>query len=97
MILLLFSVVSRNYNSIILTPLFCVVVFPHKDIIRRKTPLGWLECEINTSSGVKSGKFGHQVNSDTHLTNSGNPDETAPYEPSHQVSTVCLVNLFLFQ
>ena len=33
---------------------------------------------------VKSGKFGHQVNSDTHFANSGNPDETAPYEPSHQ-------------
>ena len=35
---------------------------------------------------VKSGKFGHQVNSDTHLQtviNSVNPDETAPYEPSH--------------
>ena len=32
---------------------------------------------------VKSGKFGHQVNSDT-FTNSVNPDETAPYVPSHQ-------------
>ena len=30
---------------------------------------------------VKSGKFGHQVNSDTHLC--ANQDETAPYEPSH--------------
>ena len=35
---------------------------------------------------VKSGNFGHQVNSDIHFANSGNPDETAPY--------VCLVNLF---
>ena len=35
--------------------------------------------------GVKSGNFGHQVNSDIHLqTVDGNPDETAPYEPSHQ-------------
>ena len=32
---------------------------------------------------VKSGKIGHQVNSDTRL-QTGNPDETAPYEPSHQ-------------
>ena len=32
---------------------------------------------------VKSGKFGNQVNPDT-FANSGNPDETAPYEPSHQ-------------
>ena len=45
-------------------------------------------------SWVKSGKFGHQVNSDTRLQTveilmrwllmSGNPDETAPYEPFHQ-------------
>ena len=34
-------------------------------------------------SRVKSVKFGHQVNSDT-FANSVNPDETAPYEPSHQ-------------
>ena len=34
---------------------------------------------------VKLGKFGHQVSSDTHLqTVTVNPDETAPYEPSHQ-------------
>ena len=32
---------------------------------------------------VKAGNFGHQVNSDT-LANSGNSDETAPYDPSHQ-------------
>ena len=38
----------------------------------------------------KSGKFGHQVNSDTHA-NSGNPDETAPYEPSHQ-DFLCLLS-----
>ena len=36
------------------------------------------------SVSIKSGKFGHQVNSDTSFANSGNPDETAPYEPSHQ-------------
>ena len=35
----------------------------------------------NSRNRIKSGKFGHQVNSDTHLRN---PDETAPYEPSHQ-------------
>ena len=35
-------------------------------------------------TGVKSGKIGHQVNSDTHLQTVENPDETAPYEPSHQ-------------
>ena len=35
-----------------------------------------------------SGKFGQT------FANSGNPDETAPYEPSHQDFTVCLVNLF---
>ena len=34
---------------------------------------------------VKSGYFGHQVNSDIRtFTNSKNPDEKAPYEPSHQ-------------
>ena len=39
-----------------------------------------------------SAKFGHT------LTNSGNPDETAPYEPSHQ-DFHCLLTLsiFLFQ
>ena len=38
------------------------------------------------------GKFGHT------FANSGNPDETAPYEPSHQIFTVCLVDDFvLFQ
>ena len=35
-------------------------------------------------SRVKSGKFGHLVNSGHTFANSGNPDETAPYEPSHQ-------------
>ena len=34
---------------------------------------------IVCKSRVKSGNFGHQV-----FANSGNPDETAPYEPSHQ-------------
>ena len=33
-------------------------------------------CALNTR--VKSGSFGHT------FANSGNPDETAPYEPSHQ-------------
>ena len=33
---------------------------------------------------VKPGNFGHQVNSDVHLQSVENPDETAPYEPSHQ-------------
>ena len=42
---------------------------------------------------VKSGKLGHQVNSDTHFANSVNPDETAPYEPSHP-NFHCLLSLF---
>ena len=42
---------------------------------------------------VKSGTFEHQVNSDTHFANSVNPDETAPYEPSHQDSYL-LLSLF---
>ena len=33
---------------------------------------------------VKSGKFGRQVNFGHTFANSVNPDETAPYEPSHQ-------------
>ena len=37
------------------------------------------------------GKFGHT------FANSGSPDETAQYEPSHQVFIVCLVDYFLFQ
>ena len=48
--------------------------------------------EIKWAIRVKSGKYGHQVNSDTHL-QTVNPDETAPYEPSHQ-DFHCLVNLF---
>ena len=42
----------------------------------------------------KSGKFGHEVNSDM-FANSGNPDEMAPYEPSHQ-DFYCLVCQFIF-
>ena len=38
---------------------------------------------------VKSGKFGHT------FANSVNPDETAPYEPSHQ-DFHCLLSLFNF-
>ena len=33
---------------------------------------------------VKSGNFGHQVNSDIHLQTVKNPDETVLNEPSHQ-------------
>ena len=44
---------------------------------------------------VKSGKFGHRVNLDIYLQNSVNPDETAPYEPSHQ-DYHCLLSLFIF-
>ena len=43
---------------------------------------------------VKPGNFGQQVNLDTFV-NSGNPDETAPYEPSHQ-DFHCLFSLFIF-
>ena len=39
---------------------------------------------LRVSIGTKSGNFGHQVNSHIHLQKSGNPDETAPYEPSHK-------------
>ena len=36
-------------------------------------------------SRVKSGNFGHRVNSDIlYICDSGNHDETAPFEPSHQ-------------
>ena len=51
------------------------------------------ECVSNKSETVKkrgrvkSVNFGHQVNSVTYImsfANSRNPDETAPYEPSHQ-------------
>ena len=34
-----------------------------------------------------------QVNSDIHFANSGNPDETALYEPSHQDFYLWLLNL----
>ena len=46
---------------------------------------------------VKSGNFGHQVNSDIPL-QIGNPDEMAHHEPSHQ-DFHCLLSLsiFLFQ
>ena len=40
-----------------------------------------LTCKYNR---VKSGKFGHRVNSDTDLQTVIIKDETAPYEPSHQ-------------
>ena len=49
--------------------------FPFK-IISRK--------QIYIFDRVKSGNFGHQVNSDVHLQTVENLDETAPYEPSHQ-------------
>ena len=41
---------------------------------------------------VKSGNFGHQVNSDIHLQTVKNPDETAP----HQDLTVSYFNLFFY-
>ena len=33
---------------------------------------------------VKSGNFGQRIETGHTFENSGNPDETAPYEPSHQ-------------
>ena len=36
------------------------------------------------------GKFGHT------FANSGNPDETAPYEPSHQDFHCCLVGYYFY-
>ena len=61
-----------------------------------------IECKLKYR--VKSGNFGHQANSDICLQtvkilmrrlirNSGNPDETAPYEPSHQ-DFHCLLQYF---
>ena len=44
---------------------------------------------------IKSGKFGHQINSNT-FANSENPDEKAPNEPSHQ-EFHCLLSLFFPQ
>ena len=41
----------------------------------------------------KSGKLGHQGNHT--IANSVNPDETAPYEPSHQ-GFHCLLSSFIF-
>ena len=52
-------------------------------------------CTITIKSKVQSGKirtsgkFGHT------FANSGNPDETAPYEPSHH-DFHCLLSLFFF-
>ena len=43
---------------------------------------------------VKSGNFGHQVDSDIPFANSETLDETAPYEPSHQ-DFHCLLSLFI--
>ena len=44
---------------------------------------------------VKSGNFGHQANFDIHFANSGNPDEPALREPSHQ-DLQCLLCLLIF-
>ena len=51
---------------------------------------GLLLIKQHTEPGymVKSGKFGHQVNSDARFANSGNPDETAPYEKPPECQTV---------
>ena len=43
----------------------------------------------NMGNRVKSRKFGHT------FANRGNPDETAPYEPSHQ-DFHCLLSCFFF-
>ena len=48
---------------------------------------------VNLLNRVKSWNFGHQINSDT-FANSGNPDEPAPYEPSHQDFHCLLSSLF---
>ena len=48
------------------------------------------QINISLTNRVKSGYSGHQVNA-----NSGNPDETAPYEPSHD-KFHCLHSCFIF-
>ena len=41
------------------------------------------QCDSQKST-LGLGNFGHRVNFGHTYANSGNPDETAPYEPSHQ-------------
>ena len=57
-------------------------------------------CAVNVKAHidirVKSGKFGHQVTSDTHLHKVIIQMRRLPYEPSHQDFLCLLRNLFLF-
>ena len=52
---------------------------------------------ISEHSRVKSSKFGHQVNSDTHLQTVGIQMRRLLMSRLIRIFTVCLVNLFLFQ
>ena len=49
----------------------------------------WKNIRVKSGKFGWSGKFGHT------FANSVNPDETAPYEPSHQ-DFHCLLSLFSF-
>ena len=57
-----------------------------------------MECsEINKNTRVKLGKFGHQVNSDTHLQTVEIQMRRLLMSRLIRIFTVCLVNLFFFQ
>ena len=58
-------------------------------IVRAKENL-----KFDLNDRVNSGSFGHQVNSDTHLQNGGNPDERLLMSRLIRIFTVCLVDLF---
>ena len=53
------------------------------------------QINISLTNRVKSGYVGHQVNSEHTFAKSGNPDETAPYGPSHEIF-ICLLSCFIF-
>ena len=58
--------------------------------------IGLMSMTMNLTSRVKSGKFGHKGNSDSHtFANCVNQVETAPYEPSHP-DFHCLLSKFIF-
>ena len=64
----------------------------HDCLLSFSTSLFWNGSNVRMQSvssfRVKSGKFRHT------FANSGNPDETAPYEPSHQDFHCLLIYLF---
>ena len=54
----------------------------------------FLSNQISLFNRVKSGNFRRRLNLDIHFSNNGNPDETAPSEPSHQDFHCLLSYLF---